>query len=347
MGRKLTHEEYIVKVKNTNPYIEVLGRYINMHTKILHKCKICKHEWSVKPSDIVNKHGCPICSKRIIGNSPEYKNSIWASEHRDYFAKYITEEQMKIYMPYTNKKIEMVCPDCGEHKMTSPNTLLRNGLGCICGDGISYPNKFIYSMLKQLDIEIILEYSPEWANRKQYDIYIPNLKCIVENHGAQHYKDGFTMFNKTYEIEKQNDKEKRQIAKENGIKNYIVIDCRNSNKEWIKQSVLNSELINIIGFSEADIDWDKCDKFAVSNMVKEISDLWNKGMCVEQIIEKVPLKRSAVYNCLNKGAKLLMCDYSNSLSRKRTKAYKQRKENELWLESMIMRDINGLKRGFI
>ena len=341
--KKLTHDEYEKRAEEINPNIEVLDEYINMQTKILHKCKVCGYEWDVKPNDIATGHGCPICSKKVIGSPPEYKNSIWASEYKEYFSKYITEEQMKSYMPHSTKKVEAKCPNCKRYKKISPSVLLGNGLGCICGDGISYPNKFIYSMLNQLNIEMICEYSPKWANRKKYDVYIPKLNCIIENHGAQHYKDAPTIFGTTYEYQKQNDDEKKQSAIKNGIKKYIVINCKKSNKDWIKQSVIDSKLLDIIGVSESEIDWDECDRFATSNMIKEISNLWNEGMCVKQILEKVPLKRSAVYNCLNKAAKLSMCDYDGKLSKKRTYMYKEKlkKENKICLEFLTNKRASG------
>ena len=318
---KLTQEEYEERIIATGLNIRVIDKYINMNTNILHKCNICGYEWGIKPSDVVNKHGCPVCAGKIIGNPPEYKNSIWASEYKEYFSRYMTEGQMKLHMPNSNKKIQVKCPDCQRYKDISPNTLNKNGLGCICGDGVSYPNKFVYYMLKQLNIDVILEYSPLWSHRKQYDIFIPNLSCIIENHGAQHYKDGFGMFGVTYEEEKQNDDYKEEIAKTNGIKNYIVIDCRNSNKDWIKQSILKSELLSILGFLEYDIDWDECDMFATSNLVKVASELWNNGMCGEQ--SKMNLSKTTIYNYLKKGTKLLFCSYTGELSKKRTKEYER------------------------
>ena len=319
---RLTNKEYEERVANVNPNIEVVGHYVNMHVKILHKCKTCKYEWLVKPNDVINRHnGCPMCDGRKVGNAPEYRNSIWASQYKNYFSQFMTEEQMKKYTPKSCQKIYVSCPDCNRRKISTPNTLLRNGIGCICGDGVSYPNKFVYSILKQLDVDIILEYSPEWANRKKYDVYIPEFNCIVENHGEQHYDESRMMFNNTYNYIKQIDDYKEIMAKENGIENYVVIDCRRSNAEWIKKSILNSDLVNILNFSEYDIDWVECDKFATSNLVKVVSDLWNDGLCANQIIETTKLSRNTIFNYLIKGSKLSMCDYTAELSHKRTRKY--------------------------
>ncbi len=319
---RYTQKEYEAKVKEVNPNIEVLGEYINMNQKISHRCKICNHKWETKPNDIVKGHGCPVCSGKIIGNPPEYKNSIWSSEYKDYFSKYMTENQMKSYTPYSNRRAKIKCPDCGRYKEISPNTLHENGLGCICGDGVSYPNKFVYSVLNQLSIEVVIEYRPSWSNRKQYDIYIPEINCIIENHGAQHYKDGSGIFGVTYKTEKQNDDCKENLAKTNGIINYIVIDCRYSNKDWIKSSILNSELPRLLHFSINDINWDECDRFATSNFVKIASELWNNGLCPYQIKEQMNLSKNTIYNYLNKGAKLSICNYTSELSKQRTKEYK-------------------------
>ena len=47
--KKKTHEEYVVEVAKANPNIEVIGTYINIKTKILHRCKIDGYEWYATP----------------------------------------------------------------------------------------------------------------------------------------------------------------------------------------------------------------------------------------------------------------------------------------------------------
>ena len=49
----------------------------------------------------------------------------------------------------------------------------------------------------------------EWSENKRYDVYIPYLNCIVENHGEQHYNNSFKSLNgRTLEEEQKNDKYK-------------------------------------------------------------------------------------------------------------------------------------------
>lgn len=57
-----THEQYVYELSISNPDIEVVGQYVNAHVPILHKCKICGHEWMAKPNNVFNNNrGCPKC----------------------------------------------------------------------------------------------------------------------------------------------------------------------------------------------------------------------------------------------------------------------------------------------
>ena len=70
----------------------------------------------------------------------------------------------------------------------------------VCSDGVSYPNKYVRNLLKQLPIENLeYEWKPEWGKQYSYDNYfIYNEKeYIVEADGAQHFKDSiFSKLNK-------------------------------------------------------------------------------------------------------------------------------------------------------
>lgn len=313
--RKRKHIEYVEEVAQLNPNIEVIGTYVNRHTKILHKCKIDGYEWNPDPGRILSGGGCPVCSHRTIGKN--FENSIWTSEYRDLFAKYMTEEQMKQIMPNSGKKTTMICPDCGKQKLISPNNLFQtHNLGCECSDNISYPNKFIYAMLNQLDIAYIPECIFEWSDKKRYDIYIPSLNCIIENHGIQHYENSFSSAGgKTLEEEQANDTYKRNMALKNGIFNYIVLDCRQSDMDWIQNSVKCSLLSQFFDLSA--INWDKCNEFACSNLVKTAAKLWNNGLGVYKIVNEMHLSDATVVRYLKRANKCGLCDYTKENSYKR------------------------------
>lgn len=58
---KLTHEEFINRMKKINSDIEILGTYVNSSTKIKCKCKICEHEWEATPNNLLRGSGCAKC----------------------------------------------------------------------------------------------------------------------------------------------------------------------------------------------------------------------------------------------------------------------------------------------
>ena len=313
--RKKTHEEYVAELEALHPNIEVIGTYLGGKYKIKHRCMECGYgsngEWQPTPANLLFGHNCPICSptNKKIGPPPEFRNSIWASEDREFFAKYMTETQLKLYTPRSRKKVVVTCPDCGTKKAIAPMTLWSAGLGCRCSDGQSYPNKFVYALLNQLTINYITEYSPDWAENKRYDIYIPGINCIIENHGMQHYEEQFGVFGNLSETQ-QNDQYKQQLAKMNGVVSYISLDCRYSNTEWIKASILDSGLPELLCFSEADIDWQKCTEYTAKNMVRTVADLWNMGLAATEIRKQTFLSRTTVLRYLNKASDLGWCVYN-------------------------------------
>lgn len=311
MARKFSHAEYVKKLAIANPNIEINEPYINSGTPTNHRCKICGHIWLTRPRDALQGHNCPLCLGRVIGPSPEYRNSIWASEYREYFSKYLTEEQMKQYTPHSSQRVDATCPDCGRHKNIIISGLYTYGIGCVCQDGVSFPNKFVFNVIQQLNLKIDPEYSPNWAKKRKYDIYIPNYQLIIENHGAQHYIDKVIWNNtRSLQDEQKNDLYKYNLAIQNGITDYVVLDCRYSNKEWIRFSIMNSELPSILCFKEDDIDWEEALLYASTSLVKTCANLFNEGYRALEISNIINRDRSSVCNWLNTAAELGLCDYN-------------------------------------
>lgn len=319
-----THSEYVSSAKNKNPLIDVLGIYSGNKTKILHKCKQCGYMWDVAPHDILGGNGCPVCGGKIIGPPPKYLNSIWANEdHRKFYQPFLTEEQMKKYRPYGTQILTIKCPDCGREKEIKLSQLRSQGLGCICSDGVSYPNKFVHSVLTQLKLNIDTEYCPKWSGKKRYDIYLPKYNIIIENHGLQHY-EGWNL--KHLDLEKQikNDADKYNTAIQNGIKpeNYIVIDCRISNVNYIKKSIMNSVLPSIFNFTEEDIDWVQADIDGLKNKVKQSADLYNQGYSPREIIGLLQSNKTIINRYLKRATQLGWCNYDPKFEQRQHKPSK-------------------------
>lgn len=330
-ANKLQHttDEYIEMVSKINPNIHVLEEYVSNNIKILHKCTICGHVWSVLPKHILHGSGCPVCSHRAIGAPPEYQNSIFSSEYKQLFKKYLTEDQMKQYMPHSNQKILMTCPDCQRIKLRSPSQVLHDGFGCVCGDGKSYPNKFILSFLEQLKVEFVPEHKFEWSNGKLYDFYLPKFNCIIEAHGIQHYE--YSGFGRSICDEQNNDKIKYQMAQNNGIQHYITLDCRKSTPEWIWKSIQTSQIQNIINKDLSVVNLSLCDQFATSNLVYIAAEHWNNGNGIKEISQLLNVDRNTIRMYLKKAQKNQWCDYNKKESWHRV-IERKNKNNPGWIQ---------------
>lgn len=178
------------------------------------------------------------------------------------------------YFKFSKNKVNMICPDCKRiHQNVRIYDLYRNkGLNCPCQDGWSYPNKFMYSLLEQLNVHFEVEKIFTWSDNRIYDDYIEynDLKIITEQHGLQHYKKSTDFNNRSLKEEQENDKYKQELAINNNIDKYYVFDTSISSVEYIKESIIKSDFLSMFGKTPNDINWDLCDEFATSNLVKDI-----------------------------------------------------------------------------
>ncbi|KQC91342.1 hypothetical protein AM596_15000 [Clostridium perfringens CP4] len=310
--KKKTHEEFIQEIKEKyGDEYEVLGEYVNVHTKILirHNCEKCNYyKWETTPNSLLRGRVCPVCGGKVAKLGI---NTIWDTD-RWMCDLGVSESDTKKYSRCSNKKITVKCPDCGrEKKVTIYQVYTNKSISCICGDGKSYPEKFIFNLLEQLGVDFETEYSPKWIKPKRYDFHIKDNNCIIETHGEQHYDISFkNIGSRTLEEEQQNDKFKKEVALKNGIKHYIELDCRESNIDWVKNSVLNSKLNKL--FDLSNIDWKQCDEFANKNIIKEVCEYWNnkkENEVTTNLMKKFKLSRDAIIEYLKKGTKLSWCNY--------------------------------------
>ena len=63
MSKKKAHEEYIFELSIKNPTVEVVGKYIDANTKIMHRCLIHDICWETTPSRALQGVGCEMCKK--------------------------------------------------------------------------------------------------------------------------------------------------------------------------------------------------------------------------------------------------------------------------------------------
>ncbi len=264
--KTITGEIKILEQTKTNRYNFNIKSY-------KYQCLKDSYIGNITEDDLKKGIGCPICSnKKIIKGV----NDVYTT-HPHLLKYFVDIEDSHKYTYGSKKMIKMKCPDCGFEKELNLNILTKQGFGCAkCSDGISYPEKFMFNILVQLHIDFITQKVFKWLYNKKYDFYIESVDCIIETHGLQHYENKIKIYGKSSEEEQDNDDFKEMMGRFHEIKHYISLDCKYSNLEYIKKSVLTSELNDLFDLSK--IDWLKCHEFACSSRVKEASDLWNSGI---------------------------------------------------------------------
>lgn len=254
--------------------------------------------------------GCTCCYNRTVvkGFNDIATTDPWMIEFL------ADKEDAYKYTSQSSRYVKAKCSDCGYEKYTLFKTLYENhGFICPkCGDGVSYPEKFMYNTLEQLSVQFETQYSPLWANKFRYDFYIPKFNLIIETHGQQHYMNCGS-WNKNNQC--KTDKEKEELALNNGINKYIIIDCRESQSEYIKKSILSSDLIYLFDFSN--IDWIKSNKYATNSMVKKVCLYYNEHkytVSIKDMASHFKICRDTIRKYLNIGSKLGWCDYDKTKS---------------------------------
>lgn len=279
----------------------------------------------------IKRGACMYCAgyKPIIGKTDVPTIAPWMI---DYFQG--GYEEAIQHTTTSSKKIIPKCPYCGnihDKEVYVHNLYVYHGFKCQCSDGISFPEKFMMCLLNQLNIDYIYQAQTSHlgfdTQKKIYDFYIKNNSIIIETHGEQHYKNNNDFYMSLKE-QQENDKFKYQLATSNGIRNYVVIDCRESTLNWIKTSILKSDLPQLLNFSEDDIDWKKCAEFGTKNITKEVCDYYNThDVSTSDLMKKFHLGKKAITNYLKRGAELGWCRYKPTTTFFSCKPFKVYKDN--------------------
>lgn len=214
---KRTHEEYVIDLAKVNKNIEPLEDYVNLKTKILHRCKVCGYEWKIKPTNLLHlKQGCPHCNGRAKLTHSEIVEIIFqVNPNIELLDTYIDDIT----------KIRFRCKECGHIWYAKPNNI-RNGKGCPkCSS--SKGEKCISKYLDEHNIEYIQEYIfPNCKDETylRFDFYLPQHNICIEYDGIQHFqpigfsKKGRANKDQLFAKVQKHDKIKNDYCATNGIK---------------------------------------------------------------------------------------------------------------------------------
>lgn len=303
--------------------------------KYYFKCGTGEHpDYEMTPGNFHKGCRCPVCSHTKVVSGI---NDV-ATTHPNCVKYFKNPEDATMYSACSKVECDFICPECGSERRLPIVVLTQFGFSCkVCGDGISYPNKFMRALLQQLSqrqnksFKFESEKTFEWSRdiicnniklngTKKYDFFIQTeCQIIIECHGGQHYyKSQKSVFGKkrTLQDEQENDEIKMGLAINNGISqgNYVVLDCSESNAEFIKASIMKSSLPALLDFSINDIDWTLCDRYCCTSLVRLVCDKWNSGNYnITQLSNDLGLHRGTVRRYLQRGANSKFCNYPNMI----------------------------------
>ena len=303
----------IIGSKKEQDNTGIVRKYYKYH------CNECTAELWMEESNIKRGSSCACCGN--ISNKIVVKGINDIATTNPWMIPYFeNEEDCYKYTCDSNKKINMKCINCGHKKELAICYLHKNGFSCpICGDGISYPEKVIMNLLKQLNIDFIMQLNNKqfnWCDKFRYDFYfeLNNKKYIIETHGLQHYENNGGFFNKLKEQQKI-DIIKQELALKNGIDEYIIIDCRESNIDFIKENILHSKLNNI--FNLNNVDWNYINEKSQKSLLVEICKYWkehnniNSEKLSTTYVGKVfNVDRTTVLRYIKIGNDIGLCNYT-------------------------------------
>jgi hypothetical protein len=298
-------------------------------------CPDCKSEYPMAIYMRTKGINCPYCA----GMRVNHTNCLWTILPDVASLLKNTQRGYEITVGSGKKEI-FICNQCGFEQTKIVRNVVKDGFYCNrCSDKISYCEKFMANLFLQLNVDYEMQKVFNWSDKRRYDFFISSLNMIIETHGKQHYIDtGFeAKGGRPLKDEQENDLYKIHLAKLNKIDKYIILDCRESNIEFMKNTLLNSELC--VFYSLNEIDWYECHAFAsTSNMIKIICDLWNQGVKSTVEIAKIAkLERSTVGRYLKNGVKFGWCDYDPKVTTFQTQSNNGLKSGK----AVVQLSING------
>lgn len=228
---------------------------------------------SIHSEDNLLKYkGCPVCAGIVIAQGINDINTVapWLGDLLE------NKEDGYKYGVNSHVKMRFRCPNCGT--LTKPiaiyNVYIAKHISCKkCGDGISMPEKLMYGILEQLQIDFEYQKQFDWSVGKFYDFYIPNMDLIIETHGLQHYRSAGCAWD-DLELIRDNDIFKQNIAISNNIKSYIAIDCSNTSPISLFEAYKES-LTQYFNFDKLDVD--SIILTSLRSFCIRTGDIWNDG----------------------------------------------------------------------
>lgn len=254
-GKVITHEEYIKRVAEINPNIEVIDTYIDSRTKILHRCKIDNYEWYARPNGILNGNGCAMCCGHIKKTHAEYiglvadinPNIEVIDEYVDYDTRILHRCKIDDYEWYTT-------PNCILHGTGCPKCAkkIRTHDDYVSDVRMVNPNIEVLGKYQKWNVPILHKCKKcgcEWMAKPNGVLNGTGCPACKESHGERSVDEWLNVHNISYQRQKVFDgcKDKRVLPFDfylplydicieyQGIQHYKPIDYFGGQKSFESQ----------------------------------------------------------------------------------------------------------------
>lgn len=206
-----THDQYVDELHEKNIYISVVGKYVNYHTKITHKCNTCEYEWDLEPAGALRGTRCPKCANHIKLTQDDFINRM----------KEI-HPTIQVIGEYksSDSPVKVKCLKDGFIWEPIATNLIHLKRGCPkCNQ--SRGELQIEMYFKKYKINFIQQYVFSECKNKRvlpFDFYLPDYNVCVEYDGIQHFEP-IELFggDVAFKQRKHNDSIKTNYCKLNGI----------------------------------------------------------------------------------------------------------------------------------
>ena len=321
------YDKYLVKEQTKIPHAKTRNPNAKsrsgMNKAYVVECLNCGYEFIVGEDIICSGlqiSYCPACTENPKKIVRRY-NDLWTTNPE--IAKMLLDPEVGYaYFKTSADKTDWICPNCKSIiKNRAFNQVYYHGLACKkCGDGISYPEKIMRECLERSGITFEMHKRFDWSDNKEYDFYLPDYNTIIETHGCQHYKESFVRLGGlTLKEVQENDSYKENLANQNNIKEYIIIDCRVSDFDYIYNNIIFSKLKEIIDFET--IDKNIIAIKSLTNYLILSCEMWNSGIKdINVIADKIMVSPYTVSSYLKRCDKLGLCDYTQFMKEVSRKA---------------------------
>lgn len=227
-----TQEQFELEVKKRfGDEYTVLGKYININTKIAVKHNKCGHVYEVRPSAMIKQgNGCPKCFGKHKKTTDEFKKEIFN----------LFEDEYEVIGEYVNAKtpIMMKHNKCGNMWEITPTGFLRYKTCTFCTSRSKGEDKIVEVLTeKNISFEREKRFDDCRAKKKlPFDFYLNDFNMLIEYDGIQHFKPSFN--EKEFKNTKIHDAIKNEYCKKNNIKLLRIPYWKFNNIENILENAL-------------------------------------------------------------------------------------------------------------